>query len=171
MPDFVLPGVEPDLPYGEKALDNALPFAQIDAAAFSRFTDSEPDLKRLREAYDRRVVDDPDFAYLAGLRDLDLRLTRSGEVSLLESQRKAERDQREETQQRIFETLKTAHGVSADSDEPLGDLPRDAVLLESARILTDLSIGNFDDRLVVQLVQKDAAPLPSPAKDHNAVGQ
>ena len=171
VPDFVLPGVEPDLPYGEKALDNALPFAQIDAAAFSRFTDSELDLQRLREAHDRRVVDDPDFTYLAGLKELDQVLTRSREVSLLESQRKAERDQREATQQRIFETLKTAHGVSDDSDEPLEDLPRDAVLLESARILTDLSIGDFDDRLVVQLVRKDAAPLSSPAKDHNAIGQ
>ena len=171
VPDFVLPGVEPDLPYGEKALDNALPFAQIDAAAFSRFTDSELDLQRLREAHDKRVLEDPDFTYLAGLKELGQVLTRSGEVSLLESQRKAERDQRETTQQRIFETLKTAHGVSDDSDEPLEDLPRDAVLLESARILTDLSIGDFDDRLVVQLVKKDAAPLPSAAKDHNAVGQ
>ena len=112
MPDFVLPDVEPDLPYGEKALDNALPFAQIDAAAFSRFTDSELDLQRLREAHDKRVLEDPDFTYLAGLKELDQVLTRSGEVSLLESQRKAERDQRETTQQRIFETLKTAHGVS-----------------------------------------------------------
>ena len=171
VPDFVLPGVEPDLPYGEKALDNALPFAQIGAAAFSQFSDSALDLQRLREAHDRRVVDDPDFTYLAGLRDLDRVLTQSREVSLLESQRKAERDQREETQQRIFETLKAAHGVSDDADEPLQDLPRDAVLLESARILTDLRLGNFDNRLVVQLVKKDSTPLSSAAKDHNAVGQ
>ena len=144
---------------------------QIDAASFSEFTDSDFDLERLREAHGRRVVDDPDFTYLAALRDLDRMLTQSREVSLLESQRKAERDKREETQQRIFETLKTAHGVSDDSDEASGDLPRDAVLLESARILTDLSIGDFGDRLVVQLMKKDAAPLSSAGKDHNAVGQ
>jgi len=171
VPDVVLPGAEPDLPYGEKALDNALPFAQIDAAAFSRFADSEVNLEQLREVHSRRVIDDPDFTYLAGIRELDLALTQSTEISLLETQRKAERDQREAEQERIFGNLKKAYGFSDDADGVSEDLPRDAVLLESARILTNMSIDSLSDRLVVQLVKENTAPLANAGKHQNGVGQ
>jgi len=161
VPDIALPSRGSDPPYGEKALENALPFAEIDATAFSSFSSDHPayDLDQLRELHNARVLSDPDFAYLAGLREIDLPLAQVTEISLLESQRKDDRDRREDEQKRIFETLKQAYGYDDSPGTPSENLPRDAVLLESARILADMSLDTFEGRLVVQRIEPETSPL------------
>ncbi len=173
MPDIVLPGRGADLPYGEKALENALPFAQIDSTTFSSYPDENPgyDLGQLRELHSQRVRNDPDFAYLAGLREIDIPLAQATGVSLLESQRRKDRDEREAEQQRIFDTLKQAHGYDGDSEDSDRELPRDAVLLESARVLADMGFGTFGGRLVVQKVAPKVSPLIDADADATSAGQ
>ena len=173
VPDIVLPGRGADLPYGEKALENALPFAQIDSTTFSSYSDGNPgyDLDQLRELHSQRIRNDPDFAYLAGLREIEIPLTQATGVSLLESQRRKDRDEREAEQQRIFETLKQAHGYDGDSEGSDRELPRDAVLLESARVLADMGFGTFGGRLVVQRVATKVSPLGDADADATSAGQ
>jgi len=173
VPDIVLPGRGADLPYGEKALENALPFAQIDSTTFSSYSDENPgyDLGQLRELHSQRIRNDPDFAYLAGLREIDIPLTQATGVSLLESQRRKDRDEREAEQQRIFDTLKQAHGYDGDSEDSDRELPRDAVLLESARVLADMGFGTFGRRLVVQRVAPKVSPLGDADADATSAGQ
>ncbi|MDP6397763.1 MAG: carboxy terminal-processing peptidase [Arenicellales bacterium] len=173
VPDIVLPGRGADLPYGEKALENALPFAQIDSTAFSSYSVENPgyDLDQLRELHSQRIRSDPDFAYLAGLREIDIPLAQAIEISLMESQRQKDRDQRENEQQRILDTLKQAHGYDGDSEDASQELPRDAVLLESARVLADMSFGAFGGRLVVQRVAPKVSPLSDADADTTSAGQ
>jgi len=173
VPDIVLPGRGTDLSYGEKALENALPFAQIDSTTFSSYSDENPgyDLDQLRELHSQRIRNDPDFAYLAGLREIDIPLTQATGISLLESQRRKDRDEREGEQQRIFDTLKQAHGYDGDSEDLDRELPRDAVLLESARVLADMGFGAFGGRLVVQRVDPKVSPLVNADADTTSTGQ
>ena len=161
VPDIALPSRGPDLPYGEKALENALPFAEIDAATFSQVSNDHPayDLDQLRKIHNARVLSDPDFSYLADLREIDLPLAQVTEVSLLESQREKDRDHRQGEQKRIFELLKRAYGYDDSTETPGEDLPRDAILLESARILADMSLDTFEGRLVVQKIEPGISPL------------
>jgi len=161
VPDIALPSRGPDLPYGEKALENALPFAEIDAAIFSQVSNDHPtyDLDQLRKIHNARVLSDPDFSYLADLREIDLPLAQVTEVSLLESQREKDRDHRQGEQKRIFELLKQAYGYDDPTETPGEDLPRDAILLESARILADMSLDTFEGRLVVQKVEPGISSL------------
>ena len=161
VPDIALPSRGPDLPYGEKALENALPFAQIDAATFSQVSNDHPayDLDQLRKIHNARVLSDPDFSYLADLREIDLPLAQVTEVSLLESQREKDRDHRQGEQKRIFELLKRAYGYDDSTETPGEDLPRDAILLESARILADMSLDTFEGRLVVQKIEPGISSL------------
>ena len=161
VPDIALPSRGPDLPYGEKALENALPFAEIDAATFSQVSNDHPayDLDQLRKIHNARVLSDPDFSYLADLREIDLPLTQVTEVSLLESQREKDRDHRQGEQKRIFGLLKRAYGYDDSTETPGEDLPRDAILLESARILADMSLDTFEGRLVVQKIEPGISPL------------
>ena len=161
VPDIALPSRGPDLPYGEKALENALPFAEIDAATFSQVSNDHPayDLDQLRKIHNARVLNDPDFSYLADLREIDLPNAQVTEVSLLESQREKDRDHRQGEQKRIFGLLKRAYGYDDSTETPGEDLPRDAILLESARILADMSLDTFEGRLVVQKIEPGISPL------------
>ena len=161
VPDIALPSRGPDLPYGEKALENALPFAQIDAATFSQVSNDHPayDLDQLRKIHNARVLNDPDFSYLADLREIDLPNAQVTEVSLLESQREKDRDHRQGEQKRIFGLLKRAYGYDDSTETPGEDLPRDAILLESARILADMSLDTFEGRLVVQKIEPGISSL------------
>ena len=161
VPDIALPSRGPDLPYGEKALENALPFAEIDAATFSQVSNDHPayDLDQLRKIHNARVLSDPDFSYLADLREIDLPLAQVTEVSLLESQREKDRNHRQGEQKRIFELLKRAYGYDDSTETPGENLPRDAILLESARILADMSLDTFEGRLVVQKIEPGISPL------------
>jgi hypothetical protein len=97
------------------------------------------------------VEHDPDFAYLKGIEKIEGPLTELTEVPLLESLRSAERIQQQVARQELLKTLLQAHGLAFDETAPDNNLPRDAVLLESARILADLAFGAFTDRLIVQL--------------------
>ena len=53
----------------------------------------------------------------------------------------------------MFELLKQAYGYDDPTEQPAEVLPRDAVLLESARILAGLSLDTFEGRLAVQRIE------------------
>ena len=87
------------------------------------------------------------------------------EVSLLESQRENDRNHRQGEQKRIFELLKRAYGYDDSTETPGENLPRDAIPLESARILADMSRDTFEGRLVVQKIEPGISPLNDAASN------
>ena len=161
-PDIVLPSPQVTEEYGERALDNALPWKQIDATDFDIYAERSRtgDLQNLRELTEKRLLVDPDFAYLNGLRSLDLPLAVATRISLMESKRKNERDERLREQSTLLNELKQAYAIPDDADS---SLPRDAILIESARVLSDLAFGHFDGRLIVESTERVDRPDASPS--------
>jgi len=150
-PDIILPTPQVAEEYGERALDNALPWKQIDATDFDIYPERAHtgDLDALRALTAQRLTHDPDFIYLSGLRALDAPIAAATEISLLESKRKSERDERVQEQQRLLVDLKNAYDITENNSDD-ASLPRDAILVESARVLSDLAFGRYDDRLIVE---------------------
>lgn len=105
-------------------------------------------MSTLRSLHEGRVNLDPDFAYLKGLRAIDQPLAVATKVSLLEADRERSRDQRAADQKALMKTLEASHQMTRKIGQDA--LPRDIILIESARILADLTFGNFDGRIVVE---------------------
>jgi carboxyl-terminal processing protease len=93
VPDILFPTASYSDDYGERSLDNALPWAQIKPANYK--PSAKAAIPRLMESHLNRVSHDPGFEMLVDrekrFEDMDQRI----EVSLLESTRRAEWDKRE----------------------------------------------------------------------------
>lgn len=148
VPDILFPTASFSDDYGERSLDNALPWAQIDPADYK--PSSLNTTPRLLESHLSRISHDPGFEMLVDrekrFEDLDQRT----EVSLLESTRRAEWDKRE--QERLLhknrfrvsqglDVIKLDQDLEADDDEEEGNEESEATrrieLNEAARILVD----------------------------------
>ena len=142
-----------------------MPWTQIKATDFSIYEQSTylEHIDKLRSLHRARVDHDPDFAYLKGIQKIEAPLAEPAEVPLLESLRSAERVQQQDDRQALLKTLVQAHGLVFNEAEVDNDLPRDAVLFESGRILADLAFGAFADRLIVQL---GTEPFPINGSSH-----
>ncbi|MBT6066966.1 MAG: hypothetical protein HOG53_08835 [Proteobacteria bacterium] len=91
---------------------------------------------------------DPDFTYMKGLRAIDQPLAVATKISLLEADRERSRDQRAADQEALMKMLEASHQMTHKISQDF--LPRDIILIESARILADFTFGNFDGRIVVE---------------------
>lgn len=161
-------GVEPDIrfpsagdpeDYGERSMENALPWTSIEPANFKR----EGNLARMAAVadfrYKGRMSDDQEFAWLlSDVEEFNLNKDKK-EISLLETTRRAELDKDEakrKTRKAAREEngpLLEQHGALADAEEPSevtvddedvageedkeDDRP-DLLLRESARIVADM---------------------------------
>ena len=192
-------GVEPDIrfpsagdpsEYGERSMDNALPWTRIDAARYDPSGDLTQLVAVTDNRYQSRIVSDQEFDWL--LSDIEDYNTHAKEtqVSLLESvgrekireseEKKAER----KAQQKSAAPLLEADSVLADTVNPdLGEYPDmqeeaeeeaaeeedegpDLLLREAARIVADMvELGSDLDLLERQFTQlndetRDAKNLP-----------
>ena len=158
-----LKGVEPDIRFpsaddigdhGERALENALPWARIDAADYSRLGTGDPAALSRQSA--RRVAEDPGFQMLAK-RDQVLReVEKQKRVSLRESDRRAEDQRREQLFKQEQDRFLLARGITpvdeeADQiDEDALDAQRDAIariqVEEAARVLADSILAEGAER-------------------------
>jgi carboxyl-terminal processing protease len=146
VPDILFPTASFSDDYGERSLDNALPWAQIEPANYQ--TSGNAAIPRLMESHLNRVNHDPGFEMLVDrekrFEDMDQRI----EVSLLESTRRAEWDKRE--QERLLhknrfrasqglELIKLDHEPNAeDEDESVENEATHRIELnEAAQILVD----------------------------------
>ena len=147
-PDIAIPSVVDSAETGESAQKNALPWDEIAATRYrgdQRLTALAPELARRHQT---RIAGDPD--YQAFLRDLEFTRQQRDKttVSLLESRRRAEREQIEAWQRERENRYRIAKGLpllKSGDEIPEGKdsaIP-DAALEESARIVADL-IGLID---------------------------
>ena len=185
-------GVEPDIhfpsagdpeDYGERSLDNALPWTSIPTASYNR----EGDLDRLAAVtdfrYQDRIADDQEFTWLLNdVEEFNINKDKK-EISLLESTRRQEmakdeakraaRKAAREDKGPLLEDSGNLAGVgeppeaiaddaesAADEEDEDDDRP-DLLLRESARIVGDMiELGNDEPALARQfsLLGKDEAP-------------
>jgi carboxyl-terminal processing protease len=148
MPDIVYPTAKGAADHGERALDNALPWASIKAAEH-QYLGATP-LTGLRDASQERIAGNPGFKFLLEEEDDMIELDKKTTVSLNESVRRAEWDRREQerldrrNRLRAFRNLPPLASLDEDEDEDVtaeGDKDPEGIqrimLEESANILAD----------------------------------
>jgi carboxyl-terminal processing protease len=157
VPDIVFPTALDSEEQGERAFENALPWARVQAVGFTARTAADEILAQVRSRHQDRINADPAFGVL--MEELEAsRVARDKHtVTLLESRRKGERDAREKERRDRENRLRLALGLdplSEDGDAKregeersgveLGDdvtddedVRSDVVLQEAAHILAD----------------------------------
>jgi carboxyl-terminal processing protease len=157
VPDVVFPTAKLGEDSGERSLDNALPWDQVEPARFVPASAPVASFEEVRRQHEDRIKSDRAFNLLMEelqlLRDANERTT----VSLNEKQRRAEREALLLAQRRVENELRIAQGLpplteqisleaesgedevdGADSDADDKFEPGNVLLQESAHILMDL---------------------------------
>ena len=149
MPDIVYPTAKGAADHGERALDNALPWASIKAADH-QLLGAAP-VTDLRNASQQRISDSVGFRFLLEEEEDLIELDNKTTVSLRESVRRAEWDRREQerldrrNRLREFRGLPPLSSLDEEEDEDLAEADDDKdpegiqriMLEESANILAD----------------------------------
>jgi len=162
VPDIIFPTAEDSSDQGERAYENALPWAQVKAAKYSPASAPIDSFKIAKKAHEKRIKENKLFQLL--MEDLYLKREASNkkEISLLESKRKAEREKLLAAKRDIQNAMRAEKGLPplkdtddnadiASSDETEEDEPIDILLNETAEILSDLITprnNNVDTRTV-----------------------
>lgn len=152
VPDILLPTARDDTERGERGLENALPWQQVDSARYSPFDQSDLSaaLSNIRSLHQTRVADDPGFEFLLSNQTLDNEIAALEEVSLLESKRQIERAQRQSVRDSLTTALRKAWNLGKDEKASDGEFPGDIVLNETAQILTDTMLELRHNRMLAQ---------------------
>lgn len=145
VPDIQFPMAVYTNKHGERSLDNALPWAAIDPAKYPHY--GVGDYAYLLPRYEQRVKHSPGFEMLVDQEKQISELEESKEVTLLESKRRAEWEEREQNSLTQKNRFRVAHGMAAvNKDETVDDKDVDEAeqeaanhiqLDEAARILAD----------------------------------
>jgi carboxyl-terminal processing protease len=150
IPDIQFPMASYSAEHGERSLDNALPWAEIRPAKFS--PNGEAGYASLVEPHLKRIKDDPGFEMLVKREERIAKIEKRTEITLLESQRKIEWDQREQDRLAQKNRFRVSQGLSViendqdeeqdqDQDNEDEDAESEATkhiqLNEAARILAD----------------------------------
>ncbi|MES9937268.1 MAG: carboxy terminal-processing peptidase [Sedimenticola sp.] len=153
VPDIVFPSAVTAEEHGERGLENALPWARIAAASYSPH--GLGSLVKYTELHRQRVAGDAGFKYLEAEAEM-LEEARNREVvTLQESRRKQERDERREKRKLLKNSFLVSVGLEPESDAEDEDEeesrrdeaqdeedPVDNIMLhETARILSDFIEG------------------------------
>ena len=167
VPDILLPTARDDTERGERGLDNALPWQQVDSAHYSPFDQSDLSaaLSNIRSLHQTRVADDPGFEFLLSNQTLDNEIAALEEVSLLESKRQIERAQRQSVRDSLTTALRKAWNLREDEKASGEEFPGDIVLNETTQILTDTMLELRHNRMLAQHSAHSSAESDSSKQD------
>jgi carboxyl-terminal processing protease len=144
VPDIVFPTASGAAEHGERALDNALPWASIEPARYSPQGTGE--VAHLRDRHQARIAKDAGFQLLKSQEEMLQEIRDTKVLSLVEARRKAELDDRERASLESKNRFRIAAGlepvdVKADDDEEEDEAEAEAIkriqVDEAARILAD----------------------------------
>lgn len=148
VPDILFPTAG-DIDYGERSLDNALPWDSIKPAVFQPWALGSLDTIKAQHA--ERITSDPGFRFLREEAAIIDRLQDQKSVSLNEAERKAEREQRENERLARRNLYRRSLGLASLTREQAEDDDDEVVkerreeehldrvqLNETARILADM---------------------------------
>ena len=95
IPNIMLNAGEEDQEFGERAYDNALPWASVKPMRYSSRVISPTLVEQLMNQHQARTLNHPSFSYLRASSKLNKEITSLTELSLSESDRKASFNERE----------------------------------------------------------------------------
>ncbi len=150
VPDVTFPTMSSADDEGERSLDNALPWAEIDAAKHIVY--KHPSLQSLQLSHERRVKNDPGFKYLQDESRLLQEIRERKLLSLQESKRRDEWEQQEQSRKQRENHFRTSVGLpllskdesedeEMSSDEEIKAIKRIGSN-EAARILSEYIANN-----------------------------
>lgn len=156
IPDISFNVSASDEEHGERSLDNALPWAQIQPAKFKRYNKQDLELAQIIKNYEDRAQASNSFQGLIEINQLIDIANKKTAVSLVEEKRKSEYDENRRLQRTLENKIRKAQGrkllpdyISASVDEAdeeniEGDDSKfDILLNETARILSDWHFQNL----------------------------
>lgn len=147
IPDIVFPTARDMEKYGERSLDNALPWSQVEPAEYIRVSQPLDNFyPAIRDKFANRIKTDKAFNLLLQELDLVEKATARKSVSLLESRRRNEQDQLTRAKRALTNEIRMAQGLpplSEDAEPGTEESDQDnkatdILLRESALILHDL---------------------------------
>lgn len=158
VPDIIFPRNDTNDEYGERAYDNALPWASVAAAKFTPAMAPVQAFEKARWEHEARIAADPAFKLLMEEIEAVDALREREVISLNEAQRRKERDEFDAVNDARDEKYKSlAKGMPelVQLDEPKKVLKtedeedenvarEDIILIEGARILRDLIDAHRD---------------------------
>ncbi len=172
VPDIQFPTAEKNTKQGERAYENALPWANMAPAKFTPYRQDELRLNSVTSQHQQRVAADRGFEFLLGQAEQRHTMEEKSSVTLLETQRKAERKSLKESQDQRINDFRISQGLAPlkDEDETLDDddlsedqeSTFDAVkmieLHETAAILSDI-IEMQQNNTLSKLTKMPVQPL------------
>ena len=145
VPDIIFPTALDIETHGERALENALPWATVRAARYEPQVWVTTDVDEVRALHELRIKADAGFDYLLAETKARLVLNEVDVVSLNEAQRKQEIDAREEESTERLNKFRVSRGLEPLSKDPddtetaaSEDDSVDVLLDETAYILADV---------------------------------
>lgn len=140
VPDIRFPTVIDNHEQGERALDNALPWDEIEAAAYSPRATHASEVNDVRERHVQRMQQNPAFKYLMQEIRASEMAQNERSVSLLESKRRNEMESMEQASDNRQTVYRKASGLPVRTNEKRdgGFDPSQVLLKEAAHILYDL---------------------------------
>jgi carboxyl-terminal processing protease len=169
VPDILFPA-SGTLDYGERSLDNALPWDSIRPAAFRG--SEVGSLDHVLARHEQRISADPGFSFTTARAKMIDEVQHQKTVSLNEAVRKAERERREAEQLALRNTYRSSIGLpplsqeqlDADDDDRLANKKRREEeqisrieINETARILVDM-IREQQEQSVIRAAQVEVQP-------------
>lgn len=148
IPNIILDAGEEDLKFGERAYDNALPFASVEPMRYSSKVLLPETISSLMQQHKARVADNSSFQYLRAENILNKEISELTELPLAETARKASFNDREIARLSLInqyrESLKLKPVKLADVKDHRDDLPdgddhwKKVFQREASQILSDL---------------------------------
>ena len=135
VPDVLFPTALDSDAQGERGLDNALPWAEVTSADYDAWSKRRQNYLDVQSRHESRYRSNDSFDVL--IKELEAqRIARSqDEVTLLESARQQELEERNTNRSEREELFRRAVGVSSsDGDDEIPDI----LLEEAARVLSDI---------------------------------
>ena len=152
VPDILYPTVIDSKEFGERSLENALPFAQVSPAHYSPSYRSLANLNSIRTEHEARIKKSIGFKFLLQQEELRKEAIETKELSLVEKDRKKELEKREEQRHVALNKFRKSIGLktvslaeddkeedTSDDNKKLADALRMVELKEAGSILIDLS--------------------------------
>lgn len=148
IPDIIFPTAIDIEDYGERSLDNALPWDQVRSAKYIKVASPTNYYDKIRSLHEKRVRSDKSFKLLLEQLELVKESNDKKTISLMESKRKAEREKLLDMRHELENELRIVQGleplprrddtVEIDEIDDKEEKPLDILLQEAARILNDL---------------------------------
>ena len=169
VPDIVFETALSADEHGERALNNALPWAKIAAARYKPVNSVSGGVEMLRELHVSRVATDPAFQAMLAQEAAIEEARERKEISLVREARKAEHDRKKREQRERENQIRVAHGLAPlpedaddeDDDDAAADDEEDeefdVILEEASHVVADMvmSLSAPTGRLVESSVERE----------------